>query len=538
MHCTTVETRAESIQAKYSGFSVSALQNKYYFANSTPSFSPPALSTSTPTHVLTTVVKYMEFYKKQRRLQDPLPSSWVIPKPIISPANLIPVPKEAIHFFDGDSPEIRLGENSPAEMVGLATHGNTIRLRMKDHDAPETKFAVRFYRQSQGSVAVQSLLTRHLGLESLRVIRQIVYESLTVFIEAEKDAEGNMAVPLDNYRRRLVNIYVEMEGGAMLNLAEVLAARGFTYSYYSTGINDAINNAMRLAITNKLGMFNLPQDVFCYPYRPWDLRANWPHRSRTAPPAYQEYKEILDVPDVPPEQQWRISESATDDDDELTQSQSGDTFLFRFVVSSMREETLCFVASSTIPGAGQGLFLREHGYVIKRDTHLCLYAATSTTEEEMASRNSSRDYAISLTSHPNVWFDAEVPDGSNLGRYANSPAILEVMGKVRDASKKACFPHFFEADWKKFDDEVKGNCNAAFKVVSEQMTLCAACDLPPSDQPKELFVNYGGLRNYWINAITKHPERFPQSLTSIVQWLLNSDECNWTQEQRLKWSNM
>ena len=59
MHCSSLELRAQSLKTKYAGLSLSSLQKAYYFANSTPQLSPPAISTATPTDVQTLTIKYM-----------------------------------------------------------------------------------------------------------------------------------------------------------------------------------------------------------------------------------------------------------------------------------------------------------------------------------------------------------------------------------------------------------------------------------------------------------------------------------------------
>ena len=95
-----------------------------------------------------------------------------------------------------------------------------------------------------------------------------------------------------------MNIFVETQAGFMENISELLALQGHTLSFYATGINMTINDNMRDAINNQWGIFYLPQDVFTYPYRPWDLRRLWIDVCILEAP-FVEYREILKPPKNP-----------------------------------------------------------------------------------------------------------------------------------------------------------------------------------------------------------------------------------------------
>ena len=462
MHCRDVEPRAQTILAKFSGFSVSSLQNKYYFANSTPPMSPPTISTSTPTHVLTTVNKYMEAFLKERQLQHPIPSSWHIPTEQPNLQNMIQIEKDSIHFYDGDSAQIDLSHDSPPALLSLATHDKAIRIRMKDHDAPEVKFCVRIYKQSEGEVTFQSFATRHIGLESLRATRAIAFGAQAIYIEDERDSQGRSTILLDRYRRRLMNIFIEDIGGTFKNLAEILAEHGYTLSYYTTGINTSINTSMREAIAEKRGIFSLPQDVFSYPYRPWDLRKEWPDVSKAPPKPYEEFRQILNPPSNP-ESVWRGIECGIDEE-ELSESQHDDTYFFRVIPSKFHHESQCFKSQSTIAGAGNGLFLRPHG-LISKGSHLCIYSAKSTTEDKIDKAKPSRDYAIK-SGRAGLWFDAEIENGNNLGRFANQPRVLEMLRHVKHNSTKTTSQEFIESQWKDYEDELMQYCDAKYEVIA------------------------------------------------------------------------
>ena len=75
----------------------------------------------------------MQQFLKERKLPDPLPSSW-------------------IHFYDGNSAEVTLSDEPHAtdnKLLSLVNNPeqNVIRNRMKYHDAPEAKYSACIYKQ-------------------------------------------------------------------------------------------------------------------------------------------------------------------------------------------------------------------------------------------------------------------------------------------------------------------------------------------------------------------------------------------------------
>ena len=89
---------------------------------------------------------------------------------------------------------------------------------------------------------MQTFATRHIGIESLHAMRQIVSEARYVCFQVPlNDSDGNPTVFLDIYRRRHMNIFVETMSGSIDNLAEVLAEQGYTLSFYTTSIHTEVN---------------------------------------------------------------------------------------------------------------------------------------------------------------------------------------------------------------------------------------------------------------------------------------------------------
>ena len=537
MHCDHVELIAQSMRTQFSGFSATSLLKFLYFANSTPLFSPPALSLSTPTDVITTTIAYMEPFLQERKLQDPVPRSWKKPSVKHEDHPLLSIKKSALVVFDGDSGEIALNRQSEGGLHGLATDRDKIRFRLRHCDAPETDFSVRIYKQQEETASLTTFLTRHIGIEALRVARKILFEASVIFLQVERDSRGRLFAPLDLHGRRLVNIFVQDECGTMENFAEKLARLGFTISYYTTGLDDNVDSAMRDAITKKRGIFNLPEEVFTFPYRPWDLRKLWKddvHRERR----YGETRPILNRPADPAA--WNRGENEgsaidDDDDDNLPDSEDSDSFLFRAVPCKLFWESRCYVATSQIPCAGRGLFLTPHSEPIPAGAHLCMYSEKSTTLQEIVANESSQAYAIYI-SRKKLWFDAELETGNNLGRFANQSHVLEAFEKIRELSTSDR-PPLDEEDWKKVEDELEGSCNSKFDTVGDQLVIKTKHQLEASKEATEIFVNYGGLREYWIPLITERysDSEFPTMFKGMVSWLAKSEECNWSEAQRQTW---
>jgi hypothetical protein len=252
----------------------------------------------------------------------------------------------------------------------------------------------------------------------------------------------------------------------MENLAVKLASAGYTMSFYVKGINQPIDTAMREAIKHKAGMFNLPEEVFLHPFHPWDLRKRWTDLG-SCPVDYKAFAQITNAPQHP-ESAWKEGQESVDEERESEDGQETATYHFRMVESSMRSESLCYKAPSTIPGAGFGLFLRPHA-TIAEGTHLCLYAPRPATREEL--RQSWRDYTLMASA--GKWYDAEIETGNNLVRFANMPLVKESLNKVVQLSNKTAHTEFDEHQWKEIEDDILKECDATYKVEKNQLVVVA-----------------------------------------------------------------
>ena len=345
MHCEETEVSAQYIKRKFLGLSDSSLKKLFYLANSTPEFSPPAISLAPPTQVQESVTRYMESYLHERKLTDPLPSSWRKTTEQPNSDELVEIPKDQFHLYDGDSCEIHVPMSTQNRTLKrLVTHGRHIRVRMLNHDAPEISDSVRIYKQAPDSIQLTPFITRHMGIESLRAARKAIFEAKAIFLQVPSDPRGNITKQLDVYRRLLADVWLQFDNDDnRYRLSTYLATGGYTYAFYSTGIDTSIWREMREAIKNKKGLFNLPEEIFCYPMRPWEIRRlqrdDVPEKDRET---LTQLRPINNVPENP-ENVWRTGGFAApvavqDEQDEPT-SQPDDLFNFRLIDCPLRFES-------------------------------------------------------------------------------------------------------------------------------------------------------------------------------------------------------
>ena len=201
---------------------------------------------------------------------------------------------------------------------------------------------------------------------------------------------------------------------------------------------------MRKAIADQRRIFNLPDEMFTYQFRPWEIRSKWDRN----PDIYKEYRPILNLPSQPEIRRRPRERNAPvedDEDDEWQESQEGDSYYFKIVPCRMHFESLCFKARSTIDGAGNGLFLKPHPSIPK-GVHLCLYAEKFTSEAEINDIVSSRFYAMYVP-RLNAWYDVELETGNNFARFANQLHVQETLESMKRMSASD-MPEVTESDWK------------------------------------------------------------------------------------------
>jgi hypothetical protein len=236
---------------------------------------------------------------------------------------------------------------------------------------------------------------------------------------------------------------LENSEGLKENLAEKLVSRGFTLSFYTTGIDLTIDTVMRKAIDEKKGIFTLRDEVFTYPFRPWDVR-KLTTTGHTG--TYDEYREILNTA-MDPNLAWIPAES-----------------------------------SAPLDGSD------EDGAVPKMEG--CQTAKPLTTSTYYLKEESREGHA-----------------------------------KINSS------------DWRNIEHRLDEKCNAQFETVCDQMVIKVRQPFVQTYDRVEVFVNYGGLKEYWIPLILENQSNnlLLQQMTKMFRWLNESRECSWTTTERRDW---
>lgn len=158
---------------------------------------------------------------------------------------------------------------------------------------------------------------------------------------------------------------------------------------------------------------------------------------------------------------------------------------------------------------------------------ICKYSSKTTVDA-----SSSHVYAVQTAKG---WFDAEVYDGTNIGRFANQQGVIRTLQMALEQGDST---KFVSMDWKVVNDFASSLANAKFVVTNRELHVVADEDIPPSTRRTEIFVCYGPVADYWIPLIAAEPDDFPSSLSSIVKELLTSPNSNWTVQEKENWSGL
>ena len=97
---------------------------------------------------------------------------------------------------------------------------------------------------------------------------------------------------------------------------------------------------------------------------------------------------------------------------------------------------------------------------------------------------------------------------------------------------------YVSMDWKVVNQYASALANARFQVCRNELHLVAQEDIQPSTNPTEVFVCYGPTEDYWVPLIASSPEEYPVPLKRAVKQLLTSEDSNWSDEQKERWSGL
>lgn len=87
------------------------------------------------------------------------------------------------------------------------------------------------------SMALQPFLMRHIEIESLHEMQLQIFQAKSVYIKAERNVKGEVAMLLVVYRRTLTNIWFEDSVGNLGSLTKMLPLHSYSLSFYGTGIH-------------------------------------------------------------------------------------------------------------------------------------------------------------------------------------------------------------------------------------------------------------------------------------------------------------
>lgn len=134
-----------------------------------------------------------------------------------------------------------------------------------------------------------------------------------------------------------------------------MAESGHTFQFLRHGYSPSVAESTKRAIENKAGFRRLPRRTWQFPLRPYDIRRYW----GDDPEPKDFYKDDILVPKEQAEMLPNIP--VTTEDVKYT---------VRLTRSPFTNEGHCFVRSSTIEGAGMGLFVKARTKAIRKGIQL------------------------------------------------------------------------------------------------------------------------------------------------------------------------
>ena len=499
--CSGTEAKTKCLHDNYKGFEPTRLRQCVKMADAVPPDQPLLFAQNVPSasrvqHLLPYLHKSIgQMERKGHRL----PSS----PAYLGQCKVFQVmPSEAviaIDYVDGD------GGFLVAELVpGLAEYLDTRGLATLERFSDGASTLVSFREYGHDAIELTHVYkrtdrheTKHLGVSSLRLARRLIAEcdSVLVCTQGQLDAFG---------KRLVVEIVMKKDGTLTSNALEQLSAglsvplRGAPAEYVEHASQAAANQ------TGIFGMF----------------------------PAC-----IAKSPDMAPSSlREHFREGGTDH----FEMRDGQAVCRVTNLSARRNDSHMTIYSSSLPGAGCGLFGRrqppqrhwEEGQaasptvVIRRHDQVCLYAKRplAVPLDELP----TVDYVLSAEVRGRErLYDASTYDGSNIGRFANDAGLLPGLKAMVRLSNKFCYPAGCE--WQEVEQIAKSHANAVFQVAGPSaVVLVATKDIVLGQQSQEIFISYG-IQGYWLPCIASKVSEWgvANEMVQAVMWCATSEQCNW-----------
>ena len=201
-------------------------------------------------------------------------------------------------------------------------------------------------------------------------------------------------------------------------------------------------------------------------------------------------------------------------------------------------ESHLMIGKSSIPGAGNGLFLRPkppgctHEISIPAGNQICMYSVTPVPPTDQLPANT--DYLFEVEVSKRTWrYNPLIYDGQNIGRYINQVALLESLERMYlDSDRQSGQTTLNRRD---LDEAAVSKGNVGYKKLPghDEFIVVASKKIVLTNKPIELLGSYG-IVNYWVPYTLSHlHELNPGSpLVKAVLWCLFSRHSNWSRSTR------
>ena len=407
---------------------------------------------------------------------------------------------QAVDYVDGDGgylvanlipglEDFLAGLGVPTLEVFRDRRDTLVAFREMYHDAVELDHVYRRH---------VSRSPRSLGVESLRLARANIATSQMVYICCDRR--------VDFYRKRLLVEVLLLRDNKLRSNGEVMLSEGL-----SVPLNDSpvsYRSAQTEAEQHQAGVYGVfpPEVANMACMKPEALRVQFPE------------------PVVHEGEMYSVTGN-----------------------SPLRNESHVLVRESSIPGAGNGLFLRarapsrhpgqaRHDVFVQANTHLCVYSDEMITSDEY-DRLANVDYVMQ---NRRGIFNPETFNGTNIGRFVNQGGLIPAFKKMVAVSSKLTHPG--GPDWRAVESTADEYCTVKYSYRQNLGGLCVELkrETHLTDSSQELLANYS-IRGYWVPYFAGKVRELGTSddCVGAVLWCACSCGSNWSDEdKRLVCSNL
>jgi endonuclease YncB( thermonuclease family) len=510
--CLVVQFLTNMMSKTYTNFTGTYLRQCVSLAEKTDFYSPLLRSpaSSNDVRLMVESTKVLESVKddlEKGRVRLPIVYAGTDPTFVVS--NSITNHLQAITYTDGDGGFItadyvpgilnysRLhAVTSHTIAVGMERH-TLIPFREAFHDAVELGhiYVYRMYLYSDGTS--QARTEYEAGLQALGLARRAIGNSKTTIIRG---------VGVDTFGRLLVEISTiahEDENPSANGLRALEKGVSFYVNLSSVNVPECYRHAQERAqhMNEGVWMRTFENLVSKPELMPWSLK-----RSLALNQTFSIDHEF-DVEDEDEIESIRLE--VTNNADNLNESN-------------------VYVAKSSIPGAGLGLYIRppaSGSITIPSGKHICRY-----DKENKDNADESSDYYLKqIVGRREFVFDAREINGLNMGRFVNQGGLTESLQHAcRDASVQPI-------RWKDIREFTALYTNVRFRVSRNNSYIVTTKEitLNAGDAAVELLVDYR-IYDYWLPYVLRNYQQLPSNcaLVQSVFWLLLSSNSHLDKTER------